>query len=183
MIQDYAKKSTNKTPQKRGFLLVSIVVCFAILVPLIFFFVHFYKIKQHNASIKKPITKTSQMTTSRGNIQTQKPHPEFDFYTLLPKIEVPTATIPVLSQNASNQNQYVLQIASLPNVAQAKSLIARLDKLGFRTFIQKHESPTQSWFRIMTGPYESWENAEQAQKNLQDQHIDSILIKIKKAPA
>lgn len=166
MIQDYAKKNTSRPPRKWGKLITAIIICFAILIPSMFFIIHFHQTKQH--IIKQPAKKPSKIKTTIKNQSTQ-----FDFYTLLSKIKVPESA-------PNHSNQYILQIASLTTLEQAKDLIAELNKLGFRTFIQKHESSTHPQFRIMTGPYTTWETAKQAQKNLQDQHIKSILMKTQK---
>ena len=120
--------------------------------------------------------------------------PKFDFYQLLPKIEVPvsdsapqaTRALPVTTPspahtNANNktssaQTIYVLQVASFKTFSDADTLKAKLSLLGFEVNVHHFKAASgQEWYRVWIGPYASKQQAQQAQAQLSQNKVSSLL--------
>lgn len=110
------------------------------------------KIKQHNSP-----------TTTKSEQPEEKPaEPKFNFYTILPELEVlipESETQPPKNQPANNttngNKQYVLQAGSFKNTIEAERLKASLALLGFEAHIQSVTVNGTAWHRVRTGPYNS----------------------------
>lgn len=87
MIQDYAKKKMNNPPFRRRIFITIFIIFFATIVPLILFYFKYQK-AFHNRRLVPPAIKMNVSEHTRKNADDQ-PTTQFDFYTLLPKIEVP----------------------------------------------------------------------------------------------
>lgn len=121
---------------------------------------------------------------------------DFDFYTVLPKMEVQvaeaepstavkpqaTSTKPS-SQTASKpsdtsiKEQYRLQIASFKLQDVAEELRTRLLLSGMKAYIEASRSGKDTWYRVFAGPYASLTEAEAAKEVLKQQNINGILKK------
>lgn len=105
MIRDYAKKTDYYSPPKKGnSALIILVIAIAMLAPLFLFYSRFHTIihnkgravsKQtsqqlnnvvpHNVVPPKKESRGERITDTTENT----PLPEYDFYTMLPKMDVP----------------------------------------------------------------------------------------------
>lgn len=206
MVKDYATKPANNGPKKsRKTLFISIIVILAaVSFPLFMFFYTYHKTKEvaryksgsehatHSDAAKKAAknaasqkTTTNKDNSSAENLQ-QDPM-QFDFYTLLPSetssIQAQAADTHALSPLSNTtsklQNTYMLQVASVKALQDAKKLRDQLTSLGFRSFIQKFSGKKNVWFRVMTGPYLSSTNAREIQNKLSDDGLESILLKLR----
>jgi len=149
----------------------------------------------HNSNEKKLIA-----THNEANKNTPT---RFDFYKLLPKMEVPSSNhnpaTPVntsqktgagnkvantnISQKTKNSLpsthaiQYLLQTGNFKNQAEANELKARLVLQGLNPHIQNitHENG-QTWFQVTLGPFTSEQSALLQKKRLEEQKIRSSLI-------
>jgi len=75
---------------------------------------------------------------------------------------------------------YMLQLASFKNFTDADQLKAKLSLSGFQVSIQTISgSNGEQWFRVRTGPYNQLSAAERDREALKQQHINSILLKIR----
>lgn len=74
-------------------------------------------------------------------------------------------------------SNYLLQMASLKNYADADRFKAQLTILGFDVYIQSYTVNEQIYNRVVMGPYSSKTAATQQQARLQKNHVPSILIK------
>ena len=100
MVTDYAQQSPPPQRSHKKLLMTIIVVLLAGLTPLMVYYIR-YKNVIHN---KGKITKTQNEKTVQHPQKTGATKPQFDFYTLLPKMAVPLphtkTTIPI--QRAPN---------------------------------------------------------------------------------
>lgn len=104
--------------------------------------------------------------------------PRFDFYTLLPsqevmagkKPEVPTAANSGTSAPASS---YVLQAGSFKSEAEADKRRASILMLGLPVKVQKVPG-NEVWYRVLVGPFEGKEAAQQARSNLKASGVDTL---------
>lgn len=143
-------------------------------------------------------TRTYQQESDKIQAEEKRalpPKPRFDFYTVLPEMEVvvpepeldPTprqAPIkPTIDQNspAATGTAYMLQMGSFRKHGDADRLKASLALLGIQAEIQKVTiNNKETYHRVRSGPYYSSREATQIRKQLQVNEINSLLIKLKK---
>lgn len=112
----------------------------------------------------------------------------FDFYTLLPELEVvvpearnqpsPAAgssTTP--AQVATATGPYVLQAGSFRRAEEADSLKASLALLGVQADIQTVTVDDSIWHRVRVGPYTEYAELSKVRDRLQRNQIDTVLLK------
>ena len=134
------------------------------------------------------------------------PKPKFEFYTLLPEMEVvvpdedlatrqpaesgsasesdATGDAPAGSENAPGDadpalksGHYVLQVASFKSMKEADGLKAKLSLLGFEPVVQSVAiNSDENWYRVRIGPYKDRESLESARIRLRADGHDSPLV-------
>jgi len=124
------------------------------------------------------------------------PPPRFDFYTLLPEMEVvipeeelrgpasskSTAdTSPRQPPKTAEQEAYLLQMGSFRKHADADRMKARLALLDIPAEIQKVTINNKDTFhRVRSGPYESRGRLNELRTRLQQNSIKSMVIRLKR---
>ena len=138
------------------------------------------------------------------------PKPKFEFYTLLPEMEVvvpdedlagagsapaessATVTVPAsaaVEDNAPGDTEpalksghYILQVASFRSVKDADSLKAQLALLGFQPVVQTVAIDSdEKWHRVRIGPYADRASLEAARIRLMaDGHGNPLVVWVKK---
>ena len=107
----------------------------------------------------------------------------FDFYTLLPELEVVVdEDIDSSSSSAKNQlpaGEYVLQVGSFKSSEEADSLKAQLALMGIETNIEVVKVNTINWHRVRIGPSKDIDQLQTTQKRLRTNNMDSILLKVR----
>ena len=137
---------------------------------------------------KETVTETS--TPDREDSTEDKPsEPRFDFYTLLPEMEVVVPEKQIRGKPEQGVRQveqpgtYYLQVGSFKNGEQADRLKAELAIKGFETVIQKvtidNNRDTQTWHRVRVGPYSDLEALNRARQKLKTSGHESSLVRIK----
>jgi len=116
---------------------------------------------------------------------TSKPH--FDFYTMLPAMEVvipeeeldetpPTAAASAVRPLAPGP-RHLLQVGSFRKQADAERLKAQLALLGYGSQIQKAEGPQNAvWYRVRTSPFETVAALRKARQRLEANGYRSLVI-------
>jgi len=122
-----------------------------------------------------------------------KPKKSFDFYQVLPEMEVvipdaeltakaraeqqarnaPAATTPPPTAGV----RYVLQAGSYPDASSAEEAKAKLALLGFVATVQPVTINGRTWNRVRLGPYPSASDLETAKRTLADNGIKAIALK------
>jgi cell division protein FtsN len=128
--------------------------------------------------------------------QPDAPKPTFEFYTILPEMEVvipdeeivtPDDDIP--SKPASRkritpdreQHSYVLQMGSFRKHQDADRLKAKLALIGIEADIQKVSiNNRDTYHRVRSGPYRTQSQLNAARRLAKDNNINSLVIKLKK---
>ena len=110
----------------------------------------------------------------------------FDFYTMLPDLEV---VVPQESSSAGRApdtgtpvtapGRYWLQAGSFKRYEDADRRKAELALLGFSSGIQAVSLDGQTWHRVRIGPLESAGEAEAARRQLADNGIGSLAVREK----
>lgn len=107
----------------------------------------------------------------------------FDFYTLLPELEV-VVTPPSNPKKDAQKNAqppvnalFYLQAGSFRKNTDADSLKAELAMMGVETNIEVVNVNNTNWHRVRVGPSRDLARLQSIQERLRKQKIDSILLK------
>ncbi len=132
---------------------------------------------------------TNSATTHQEDVQNTKPSkkPKFDFYTLLPELEVviPDEEKQPLQQHTTQKKQadytggYLLQAGSFQQFSEADGLKARLALLGVEAHIQSVDVNNSKWHRVRIGPSKDRQALEELRTRLRKNHIDTLLMQAK----
>ena len=113
--------------------------------------------------------------------------PKFDFYTLLPELEVviPDDEMQPLQKKRSTEKPadykggFLLQAGSFQQFSEADSLKARLALLGVEAHIQSVDVNNSKWHRVRIGPSNDRQALETLRNQLRKNHIDTLLMQAK----
>ncbi|MFK7160624.1 SPOR domain-containing protein [Marinospirillum sp. MEB164] len=111
----------------------------------------------------------------------------FDFYTLLPEVEVIAPTVEAYQstpRDASSAPRFMLQVGSFRQLQDAQRLEARLVALGFEQIqIQAVETATGGvWHRVQIGPWQDRRLMARAQDQLARAGIEFMLLRLRDEP-
>lgn len=131
---------------------------------------------------QNPVTK--EKNTAGASTAPTPSKPRFDFYTILPEMEV---IIPdkELKKRAANDAQagkaesYFLQAGSFKNLADADALKANLALLGIEAKIQSVSVENDTWHRVRMGPYSDMDQINKVRAQLRQNNINAIPLKAK----
>ena len=117
------------------------------------------------------------------NKPAEKSKPKFDFYTILPELEVAIPEQELLNEKDSpdkpNQ-QFTLQAGSFRKFEEADKLKARLALQGIVANIQTVKiNDTDTWHRVRIGPLHDLKSLNQTRRRLRNLGIASIVVKNK----
>jgi cell division protein FtsN len=114
----------------------------------------------------------------------QPRHPQFEFYSVLPEmeVEVPPDTLrpsaSVTQTPTSSTGIYQLQVASYRSSADAERMKASLALKGINARIEKVSVNDKTYYRVRSGPYNR-DQAYSLHTRLKSRNIDSLVIRIK----
>ncbi len=107
----------------------------------------------------------------------------FDFYTILPELEVVVDKDDQSSSTTPNKKlptgKYVLQVGSFKSSDEADSLKAQLALMGVETNIETVKVNTINWHRVRVGPSKDIGQLQTTQRRLRVKNMDSILLKVR----
>ncbi len=130
--------------------------------------------------------------TAKKDSKPQGKEPRFDFYTILPELEVfipepeikpnetPNSGTSTLSSTAPTGTQYLLQAGSFRNHEDAERLKANLALLGVQSSIQSVSLNNDSWHRVRIGPYSSSQKLHDTLAILKQNNIHAMTMELKK---
>lgn len=113
------------------------------------------------------------------------PKPRFDFYTILPEMEVKVPEWQMGTPNAAQPpalepGAYVLQVASFQRFEEADKAKANLALHGIAADIQRVViNGKDTWYRVRIGPFRDIRQVEAMRGKLQQAGMDFMLLKIK----
>jgi cell division protein FtsN len=122
----------------------------------------------HKANIKP----AAVQDTPPRKVQ-QEPPPPVQKQTAQTAPKKPVATTPAATSS------YILQMAAFRHYQDADQLKAELILLGYPAKVTATSRDGVGWQRVWLGPYPSATLAENAQQRLQNQHIHSVILKLK----
>jgi len=154
--------------------------------------------KNFGDAVQQELKKLKQQTSKKDSKKTsvpavkskEKKEPKFNFYTILPELEVliPESETrpPEIKNNPTNnrktssvKKQYVLQVGAFQNLNDAEKLKANLAFLGLGANIQHVTVNRQAWHRVRTGPYQNKQQLYKNQKLLKQNNIPAIPMELK----
>ncbi|TNF35020.1 MAG: SPOR domain-containing protein [Gammaproteobacteria bacterium] len=130
--------------------------------------------------------------TAKKDSKPQGKEPRFDFYTILPELEVfipepeikrddpPAASTGSPSVATTSGTQYLLQAGSFRNHEDAERLKANLALLGVQSSIQSVSVNNDTWHRVRIGPYSSSQKVHETLRILKQNNIHAMTMELKK---
>lgn len=119
-----------------------------------------------------------------------KPSLEFDFYTMLPEMEVvvpdeelvpPSSSVNTTDKPKSKGavDSYILQVASFRSSSDADRLKAELAFLGYRARVQKaNVAAGETWYRVRIGPFAGTDELQRARQKLARSGHKGLVIRV-----
>ena len=148
------------------------------------------EIKQHLPTIDStPAGKTESALVEEDSKKAENPKkPRYDFFTVLPEMEVVVpeqelsrkADKPEPAADAGTvgtKDNYILQVGSFRNSADAEQMKARLALLGSVATVQTVTVNGKTWHRVRIGPFEGARKADEMRRMLSDNQIDTLVMK------
>lgn len=130
-----------------------------------------------------PAPKTAPPKTAATDDKEAREKARFDFYTLLPEMEVKIGKDTLDAARGGNSRKpesngpFVLQVGSFRSYGEADNLKARLALFGVQASIQTVIiSDDNTWYRVRVGPYKNLKDLEQARTALQRNDVEYMLL-------
>ncbi len=155
------------------------------------FLVYLDKQPVEKLSFKEAITQELEKVKTNASSDTKKKangkEPRFDFYTILPELEVfiPESEIQVSSRQkiknnaAKGDKQYLLQAGSFRNKDDAERLKATLALLGVQSSVQSVSIKNDAWHRVRVGPFNDGSSLQQTLDTLRKNNIHAMTMELR----
>jgi cell division protein FtsN len=184
----YSRAAANKSTPGWVWLLVGFAL--GLVVALLVY------LNEQNAlqELQKPTLFTSNEANQQPPQDEQKeasssmPKRRFDFYTLLPELEVAVPEIPKPVQEVkvspkvtkqAKSLRYILQVGSFRKYQEADSLKARIALMGVESNIQTVRVNNGTWHRVRVGPYRDREQLSRIRDRLRNNNVNAMLMMAK----
>jgi cell division protein FtsN len=133
--------------------------------------------------------KTKHVSTKPASVKKERKHPQFEFYSVLPEmeVEVPPETLRPSARPSPTQPRvptsktgiYQLQVASYRSRSDADRMKASLALKGISANIEKVSINDKTYYRVRSGPYNR-DQVYSLHTRLKNNKVDSLIIRIKK---
>ena len=132
----------------------------------------------------------AEESASAENGKPAEPKPKYDFYNVLPEMEVviPDAQVRAAAKTPAPVAptepgaRYWLQAASFRDTRQAEELKAKLALLGLRAQVAEVTINQTAWYRVRVGPYANAGELDAGKRALEQNGMSAIALK-ENAPA
>jgi len=138
--------------------------------------------RRARGAAEKPAARRHSKDTGAGAAT----KPKFDFYTILPEMEVMVPEQDIAGKvehgvaHVKTPGTYVLQVGSFRRYDQADRLKAQLALLGLEADIQGVTvNGNETWHRVRLGPFHSLRKLNDAREVLKRHHVEALLLKLK----
>jgi len=119
-----------------------------------------------------------------GEDQSRQRDERYDFFTVLPEIEVVVPNREIEQRARDNPEQpatpsggnYLIQAGSFRSAEDAEALKARLAMHGMVARIQSVSVNGDNWHRVRLGPYETARAADSARRELSEKGFETIVL-------
>ncbi len=133
---------------------------------------------------------TKAAADSKAGVTEAAPKPRFEFYTMLPEMEVaiPDSELPPKSESGSaseaqpaSGGAYYLQAGSFRLFEEADKMKANLAFLGLEADIQTVTiNGTDTWHRVRVGPFSDVASLNESRTRLRQNKVETIVLKVRK---
>lgn len=112
--------------------------------------------------------------------------PWFEFYTILPKIEVEVPDYEIKTRSREEQfgkgksTQYTVQVGAFREFSEANKLKARLALLNIKSCVGEAKVGSVIWNRVKIGPFSRSSKVSAVKTKLRTHQIDVIVTEVKK---
>lgn len=195
MAKDYKNTSRRKTKKAKatpGWVWMLAGLSIGLFVALLVYLKD-HSIETDKGNAPAPVVEKSRAAVSgkksvgtEGKQSSEIQRPRFDFYNLLPEMEVfiPEQEIAAEREKSSSGETvvYDLQVGSFRQFEDADRLRAKLALMNFESHIQRitisgNYNREQTWFRVRVGPFKSARKMGKVRNQLRDQAMDPIVLK------
>jgi cell division protein FtsN len=129
----------------------------------------------------EPVKKAEKPAAEKEAAQ----RPRFDFYNLLPEMEVLIPEQEIAAERereAADAVVYYLQVASFKHFEEADRMRAQLALLNIESHIQRVSvNDEQTWHRVRVGPFTSAREMDKIRGRLQAESLEPMVLKTKVA--
>jgi cell division protein FtsN len=152
-------------------------------------------LKNSRHAVFSPAPKVQDRATEQPQEASPVTRRKFDFYTLLPELEVLVPEPPSQEQRqpiprpavsdvprdnkkspSRSSTTYILQAGSFQKPREADSLKAQLALLGVESNIQRVRVDRSTWYRVRIGPYDNRKQLNRIRAKLSKNKIDTLLV-------
>lgn len=187
-----AKRGRKTTKQNQGLPIGAMLISFAVGA-----FTVFLIYLNDNVAVD---SQTHDTASTKQQKQSKTIEPTFDFYDILPEMEVEVARPdpikkPVKQEKAAPVQQakikkpventgisYLIQVGSFRNAADADSFKARVALLGIESKVQSVTIDNKdTWHRVLIGPIVGLDKAEAVKERLKKNNIDSFVLRTRRS--
>jgi len=127
------------------------------------------------------------VASEKQSSEKQTKRPRFEFYTMLPEMEVAVPENELKSASKKTKKQvekegvtYVLQAGSFRDLAQADRLKAELALMGMPAQIQTVSiEGGKKWHRVRVGPFSNLQALNEARTELQNNGLKVMVLKVR----
>lgn len=112
--------------------------------------------------------------------------PHFDFYTILPKVEVVIPDHELKTRireeklgEGDKNAKYIMQAGSFRDSPEAEKLKAKLTAMGIESRVEKAQVGEVMWYRVKVGPYAGMTSVMVIKKQLHDNGVDTVVLEFK----
>ena len=191
MPRDYAKSQHKESKPIPGWIWMLAGLIIGLFVALL---VYIKDNSSGNLTITDTVSKVFQSKNETRGVKKEKVteppkpssnKPKFDFYTILPELEVAIPEQELLDntsaeKTATSKQKYTLQAGSFKKYEEADKLKARLALEGIDANIQKVKiNATDTWHRVRIGPLNNISKLNNTRRRLRSLGIASIVVKNK----
>lgn len=152
-----------------------------------------YYFLERQRTLSRPQPVASSARPAKAPQQSKPPTPRYEFYRLLPEMEVtvpqsgrdnrpagPRKPQPAKDAAASSKPpaKYMLQAGSFRSFGPADRLKAQLALLGIEANIEQvNRSASEQVYRVHIGPFQDLQRVDQVRSRLKQHSIDAIVLK------
>lgn len=139
-------------------------------------------------AVQKELNKIKKKSDPKQPGTSSKQEPKFNFYTILPELEVlipdsetqpPKSSATPVSNDLNPDKQYMLQAGSFQKKQDAEKLKASLALLGYEANIQHVTINHDAWHRVRLGPYTNTKELYQTISLLHQHDISTMAMELK----
>ena len=193
MAKDYRRMAQSPAPKKAP-TPAWISFGYGLLVGIILTGLAWYWLFPPGASLAWPDYARENIKQVKKQLQPERPEPQkpkFDFYTILPEMEVvisdeeaappPAKDLPASGKPGSEPLNYRLQVGSFKRMSDADRQKAKLALIGVEASIEKvNIGQGEVYHRVLTQPFKTKQELNASRKRLQQNGINSLVVQIRR---